>query len=120
MAESFLSFIVVATMDTLSLVYEALSYVEDPELGVNIVDLGLVYDVAINTEAKTIDLTMTLTSQACPLQELLTEEIEAALAGLSEAGVRITWTFTPLWSMAAITDEGREQLRALGAHIPTY
>lgn len=103
-----------------ALVYEALYDVADPEVGVNIVDLGLVYDMNINKTDGTIDLTLTLTSPACPLQEEIEKQVINALAGLSENGPRFNWVFTPLWSPAFMTDEGREQLSALGGYIPVY
>ena len=103
-----------------ALVYEALYDVTDPEVGVNIVDLGLVYDLEVNQAERTIDLTLTLTSPACPLQEEIEEAITVALAGLSDNGVRFNWVFSPPWSPAFMTDEGREQLSALGGYIPAY
>jgi len=102
------------------LAWEALYGVSDPEVRVNIVDLGLVYDLSVDKEAGLIRMTATLTSPGCPLQDELTEEITAALAGLSDNGVAIEWTFNPLWSPAYMTDEGKDQLRALGGFIPTY
>ncbi len=102
------------------LAWEALYDVADPEVGINIVDLGLIYELVNDVETGFIRITATLTSPGCPLQDELTEGITKALAGLSSNGVVITWTFSPLWSTGYITDEGREQLHALGGSIPTY
>jgi metal-sulfur cluster biosynthetic enzyme len=97
---------------------EALRDVVDPELGINIVDLGLVYDLHVDTEnVATID--MTLTSAACPLTEMIEEQVSAALVG--EAGLvddfRINWVWLPPWGPEKITEDGREQMRALGFNI---
>jgi metal-sulfur cluster biosynthetic enzyme len=98
---------------------EAMRDVVDPELGVNVVDLGLVYDVHIEqeNEATVVTLDMTLTSAACPLTDVIEDQASAALTGgptplASE--VRINWVWMPPWGLDKITDEGREQLRALG------
>ncbi len=97
---------------------EALRDVVDPELGINIVDLGLVYDLHVDAEnVATID--MTLTSAACPLTEMIEEQVSAALVG--EAGLvddfRINWVWLPPWGPEKITEDGREQMRALGFNI---
>jgi metal-sulfur cluster biosynthetic enzyme len=97
---------------------EALRDVVDPELGINIVDLGLVYDLHVDAEnIATID--MTLTSAACPLTEMIEEQVSAALVG--EAALvddfRINWVWLPPWGPEKITEDGREQMRALGFNI---
>ena len=97
---------------------EALRDVVDPELGINIVDLGLVYDLHVDAEnVATID--MTLTSAACPLTEMIEEQVSAALIG--EAALvddfRINWVWLPPWGPEKITEDGREQMRALGFNI---
>ena len=98
---------------------EALKDVVDPELGINIVDLGLVYGLTVDGEnVATID--MTLTSAACPLTDMIEDQVAAALTG-PEAGLvddfRINWVWLPPWSVESITDDGREQMRALGFNI---
>ena len=96
-------------------VLEALRDVVDPELGVNVVDLGLVYGVTID-EAKVATLDMTLTSAACPLTDVIEEQAGAALEGLVN-DFRINWVWMPPWGPDKITDDGREQLRALGFNV---
>jgi len=94
---------------------EALRDVVDPELGVNVVDLGLVYGVAIEDDrSATID--MTLTSAACPLTDVIEDQTATALEGLVE-GFRINWVWLPPWGPEKITEDGREQLRALGFNV---
>ncbi|MCI1936161.1 MAG: metal-sulfur cluster assembly factor [Bifidobacteriaceae bacterium] len=91
---------------------EAMHQVIDPELGIDVVDLGLVYGIEIDELNRAI-LTMTLTTPACPLTDLLEDETASVLAGLVEE-FRIDWVWTPVWSMDMITPEGREQLNAIG------
>ena len=96
-------------------VTEAMRDVVDPELGINVVDLGLVYGIGVDdTNVATID--MTLTSAACPLTDLIEEQAAAATDGLVSE-LRINWVWMPPWGPDKITDEGREQLRALGFNV---
>jgi metal-sulfur cluster biosynthetic enzyme len=96
-------------------VLEALRDVVDPELGVNVVDLGLVYGVTLGDDgAAAID--MTLTSAACPLTDVIEDQTAAALEGLVP-GFEINWVWLPPWGPDKITEDGREQLRALGFNV---
>ena len=96
-------------------VLEAMRDVVDPELGINVVDLGLVYGVDVDAERiATID--MTLTSAACPLTDVIEDQAREALDGVV-ADFRINWVWMPPWGPESITDDGREQLRALGFNI---
>jgi metal-sulfur cluster biosynthetic enzyme len=96
-------------------VLEALRDVVDPELGINVVDLGLVYGVDVDAERiATID--MTLTSAACPLTDVIEDQARQALDGVV-SDFRINWVWMPPWGPESITDDGREQLRALGFNI---
>lgn len=96
-------------------VEELLKDVIDPELGINIVDLGLVYGIAIN-ENNRINIDMTLTSAACPLTDVIENQAQTILSELS-SDVVINWVWLPPWGPDRITDDGREQLRALGFNI---
>jgi metal-sulfur cluster biosynthetic enzyme/ribosomal protein L22 len=96
-------------------VREALYEVIDPDLGVNVVDLGFIRDIQVDdTGAATI--TMTLTSAACPLTRVMEDQIRTVL--LEEAGLvpdfRIKWAWLPAWRPADISEDGREELRAIG------
>ena len=94
---------------------EAMRDVVDPELMVNVVDLGLVYGIHLDEENNaTVD--MTLTSPTCPLTDRLEYDTHAALASLVNS-VAINWVWLPPWTMDAITDDGREQLRAIGYNL---
>ena len=102
----------VATEDQ---VIEAMMDVVDPELGINVVDLGLVYGVAVDDgNIATVD--MTLTSAACPLTDVIEDQTRAALTGVVD-DFRINWVWMPPWGPDKITDDGREQLRALGFNV---
>jgi len=96
-------------------VLEALRDVVDPELGVNVVDLGLIYGVDLDdNRVATVD--MTLTSAACPLTDVIEEQAAEALKDVV-TDFRINWVWMPPWGPEHITDDGREQLRALGFNI---
>ena len=95
--------------------WETLRQVDDPELGCNIVDLGLVYGVGVDdSNIATIDLT--LTSAACPLTDVIEDQTRAALTPVV-ADFRINWVWMPPWGPEKITDDGREMMRALGFSI---
>ena len=96
-------------------VMEAMKDVVDPELGINVVDLGLVYGAQVHPD-NTVTLDMTLTSAACPLTDVIEDQANSALDGLTN-GVTINWVWMPPWGPDKITDEGREQLRALGFNV---
>jgi len=91
---------------------EAMKDVIDPELGINVVDLGLIYDVSVE-DGNVAVLDMTLTSAACPLQDVIEDQTRSVLQDLV-SDVRINWVWMPHWGPNKITDDGREQLRAIG------
>jgi metal-sulfur cluster biosynthetic enzyme len=96
---------------------EAMRDVVDPELGINVVDLGLVYDIRVDQNRVAV-LDMTLTSAACPLTDVIEDQTRAALVTGPDGGlvddVKINWVWMPPWGPDKITEDGREQLRALG------
>jgi metal-sulfur cluster biosynthetic enzyme/ribosomal protein L22 len=97
-------------------VAEALFEVIDPDLGVNIADLGFVREV--RTEDRTAVITMTLTSAACPLTGVMEDQIRAELTELSGIDdFRVDWVWLPPWQPGDITASGRDQLRAIGFTI---
>ena len=98
-------------------VTEAMKDVVDPELGINVVDLGLVYGIHLD-EGSNVVLDMTLTSAACPLTDVIEDQTSAALtSGGLVKDFRINWVWMPPWGPDKITDDGREQLRALGFNV---
>ena len=96
-------------------VLEALKDVIDPELGINIVDLGLVYGVFIAPD-NTVRLDMTLTSAACPLTDVIERQAQMILASVTDQ-TQINWVWMPPWGPDRITPDGREQLRAIGFNV---
>ncbi|HMS35673.1 MAG TPA: metal-sulfur cluster assembly factor [Arachnia sp.] len=96
-------------------VLEAMKDVVDPELMVNVVDLGLVYGVQLDDQANaTID--MTLTSPTCPLTDKIEYDTKYVLDGLVNS-VTINWVWLPPWTLEMISEDGREQLRAIGYNL---
>ncbi|MFI5533197.1 metal-sulfur cluster assembly factor [Kitasatospora sp. NPDC051853] len=94
---------------------EALMDVVDPELGIDVVNLGLIYGIHIDEgDVATID--MTLTSAACPLTDVIEDQAKTATDGLVK-DLRINWVWMPPWGPDKITDDGRDQLRALGFNV---
>ena len=100
---------------TVDEVTEAMKDVVDPELGINVVDLGLVYGVDVDEHSNAV-LSMTLTSAACPLTDVIEDQTRSALDGIVN-DFRIDWVWMPPWGPDKITDDGREQLRALGFNV---
>jgi len=96
-------------------VEEAMKDVVDPELMVNVVDLGLLYGVTVDEEAN-VTLDMTLTSPTCPLTDRIEYDTKYALDGLANS-VTINWVWLPPWTLEMITEDGREQLRAIGYNL---
>lgn len=96
-------------------VREALYDVVDPELGIDVVNLGLIYGVHID-DANIATIDMTLTSAACPLTDVIEDQAKSATDGLVNE-LRINWVWMPPWGPDKITDDGREQLRALGFNV---
>ena len=104
------------TVATIEDVEEAMRDVVDPELGINVVDLGLIYGVTVDDVSRTAILDMTLTSAACPLTDVIEDQTRSALSTLVD-DVRINWVWMPPWGPEKITDDGRDQLRAIGFNI---
>ena len=110
-----------ASEEMLADLEEAMRDVVDPELGINVVDLGLVYGLSVEKASdeegagKVAVIDMTLTSAACPLTDVIEDQTLNALVGSGLVNeIRINWVWNPPWGPDKITDDGREQLRALG------
>lgn len=102
------------TVATVEQVREALREVIDPDLGVDVVDLGFLYGADVDARGAAT-LRMTLTSPACPLTAIMEDQIHAVLVGSGlVTSVTVDWVFSPAWSPARISDDGRDQLRAIG------
>jgi metal-sulfur cluster biosynthetic enzyme len=104
-------------MPTSEALRNALRAVIDPEIGYNIVDLGLVYEVT-KPQRGLAHVLMTLTSMGCPLTEIIHQQcsvIMGAMPGVDN--VEVEFTFTPPWSTSMIADYVREELRAMGMNV---
>ncbi len=96
-------------MVTEDAVFEAVKEIIDPEVGINIVDMGLIYGVDI--EADTVNITMTLTSPGCPAGGQLingTQHVAQQLDGVEEVNVNVVWT--PRWTPEMMTEEAKDEL----------
>lgn len=97
-------------------VWGALREVDDPEMPVSVVDLGLIYGVEVDEGDATV--LMTLTYTGCPARDILTEEIAEAAAEpdqIDSAEVELVWS--PDWNVEFVTDQGREALRDFGVSV---
>jgi metal-sulfur cluster biosynthetic enzyme len=91
-------------------VLEALKQVYDPELGINIVDLGLVYSVDVQDDGD-VDISYSLTTMGCPIGPLIEDQIRAFLAPIEGIGeVRPDLVFRPPWSPELMSDEAKAAL----------
>ncbi|MHB9287779.1 1,2-phenylacetyl-CoA epoxidase subunit PaaD [Halobacteriales archaeon Cl-PHB] len=97
-------------------VWDALYEVEDPEMPISIVDLGLIYGVEVDD--RHCDVELTLTYSGCPARDMLTNDVRCAAEtapGVDEAEVRLR--YSPEWTVDMVTDEGRETLREFGLSV---
>ncbi len=89
-------------------IYQLLKTVMDPEVNVNIVDLGLIYEIEYNEEQKTIKVIMTLSTRGCPLGDTILQNVQVVLEANHtgyKAVVELTWE--PQWTPEMITEDGR-------------
>ena len=101
-------------------VWNALFEVEDPEMPVSVVDLGLIYDVEVSEDGAGThaEVTMTLTYTGCPARDMLLDDVREAAAspeGVDDASVELVWS--PVWSVEFVSEAGREDLREFGVSI---
>jgi metal-sulfur cluster biosynthetic enzyme len=90
-------------------IYEALKYIYDPEVGLNIVDMGLIYSLDI--EDHKVGVTMTLTSPGCPAGPQILSQVDSALKaleGVEDVDIKVVWS--PPWSPDMLSEEARDQL----------
>lgn len=98
-------------MITKERVLEELKTIIDPELGINIVDLGLIYDIGIDLAKGEVEIAMTLTSPGCPLSMVFEEWVPNAVKrvpGVSNARINLVWE--PAWNPDKISEEAKEEL----------
>ncbi len=100
----------VHALDTEGRIREALKQVYDPELGVNIVDLGLVYEIEVG-DAGDVDIRYTLTTMGCPIGPMIEDQMRAFLAPIEGLGdVRPDLVFRPAWSPEMMSEEAKAAL----------
>ncbi|MCO5240701.1 MAG: metal-sulfur cluster assembly factor [Chitinophagaceae bacterium] len=93
------------------LALEGLYDVYDPEIGLNVVDLGLIYQLDFDEDEKKLDATMTLTTQFCPMGESITSDVTRSLSGsFPEWQINVNLTFDPPWDYTRISPEGNQFL----------
>ncbi len=98
-------------------ILEALKVVKDPEIPVNVVDLGLIYNVHVNPNG-VVDIEMTLTAIGCPVQDMIKADAELAVLKVPGVkGVNVDFVWSPPWTPARMTEEGKRQLRMLGFNV---
>ncbi|HNB48118.1 MAG: metal-sulfur cluster assembly factor [Chitinophagales bacterium] len=87
---------------------EGLKAVIDPEIGLNVVDLGLIYSLLFDETAKRINCVMTLTSQFCPMGESIIEDVNNSLqSSFDSYGIDVNLTYEPAWNADMISEEGQ-------------
>jgi metal-sulfur cluster biosynthetic enzyme len=97
-------------MVTKEQVLAVLKTCDDPELGVNVVDLGLIYDVRVTPE-NDVFVTMTLTSPGCPLLDYFVDTTASKIRGLASVrDAKVKITFEPLWDKSKMSEEAKAQL----------
>ncbi len=104
-------------MPPVEVLHAAMRGVVDPEIGYNVVDLGLVYGVEKREDGH-VQVTMTLTTMGCPLTELIHQQVSIILGALP--GVRsvdVDFTFSPPWTPDMMADDVKEELRAMGMNV---
>ncbi len=102
-------------MVTEDMVRTALKNVVDPEIGLDIVNLGLVYNIDVQELGKKVQVDMTLTTPACPAGPQIIEQARREISGLKEVfkdleDVSINLVWTPFWNPSMMTEEAREEL----------
>jgi metal-sulfur cluster biosynthetic enzyme len=98
-------------------ILEAMKVVKDPEIPVNIVDLGLVYKTVVS-ESGVVDIEMTLTSVGCPVQDMIRADVELALMRLEGVNaVNVDFVWTPPWVPAKMSEDGKRQMRMFGFSV---
>jgi metal-sulfur cluster biosynthetic enzyme len=96
--------------------WDALRAVEDPEMGISIVDLGLV--ISAERAGSRVAVRITYTAMGCPATELIEGDIAArlrTLPGVEDVAVEVVWN--PIWTKARLTEDARDALRALGVAV---
>ena len=98
--------------------WDALRYVEDPEIPVSVLGMGLIVSLAYFAESRTADLQITYTSMGCPAMEFIEEDIRCALLAdpdVDVVNIEVVWD--PVWTKARLRDDARVKMRSLGIAV---
>jgi metal-sulfur cluster biosynthetic enzyme len=98
--------------------WEALRHVEDPEIPVSVVGMGLIVSLAYRASDRTADLQITFTAMGCPAMDFIEEDIREALLAdpdVDEVSIEVVWD--PVWTKDRIRSEARSRMRALGIAV---
>jgi len=94
---------------------EAMKQVDDPEIGINVVDLGLLYEVMVDEATGKVDLNMTLTSMGCPLTDQIIADVRKFVEPLDGVtSVDVNWVWDPPWGPDKMTDDGKLMMKVMG------
>ncbi|WP_435332912.1 1,2-phenylacetyl-CoA epoxidase subunit PaaD [Haloarchaeobius sp. TZWWS8] len=99
-------------------VWDVLYEIEDPEMPISIVDLGLIYGVAADDGTGEVTIDMTLTYSGCPARTMLQDEMREAVEsvdGVESVDLRLVWS--PEWNLEMVTEQGKQDLREFGLSI---
>ncbi len=106
-----------AELPTKEQILEALKVVKDPEIPINVVDLGLIYDVDVKPSG-VVDIDMTLTAIGCPVQDMIKADAELAVMRVPGVkGVNVDFVWSPPWTPAKMSEEGKKQMRMFGFNV---
>lgn len=97
-------------------IWQALREVEDPEMPISVVDLGLIVDLTF--EAGTVTIKLTFTAMGCPAMDMVMDDVRARLErepGIERVSIEVVWE--PVWSKARLTEDGKAQLREVGISV---
>ena len=94
---------------------EAMKQVDDPELGINVVDLGLLYEVRTDEATGKVELDMTLTSMGCPLTDQIIADVRKYVEPMDGVtSVDVNWVWDPPWGPDKMTDDGKLLMKVMG------
>jgi metal-sulfur cluster biosynthetic enzyme len=109
---------VTATAQVEARLWEALRHVEDPEIPVSVVGMGLIVSLGYRPERRAAELQITFTAMGCPAMEFIEEDIRCALLrdpDVDEVEIEVVWD--PVWTKARLRDEARAKMRTLGIAV---
>lgn len=98
-------------------IWQALDGINDPEMPISLVDMGLIYDVSVG-QSGVVEIKLTFTSIGCPGMDMILEDIRGAvesIPGVKDVAVEVVWS--PPWTKEKLSDRGRMLLKAVGLSV---